>query len=220
MKQNIELPSYRCPKVTPFTIDGNLGKLVWRQARAVRLKNATGEPRRLQTTTVRACYSEEALYLGYRCTDSAIECTFTKRDDPLYTEDTVEAFLCPTGDLHHYFELEFNALNTIFDARVFSPHLGRNGMEVETGWDAPGLKSVVSLSQNRAGTTVWSVEVRLPFRDLEAPSPKEGDRWRMNLYRIDKADGGEFSAWSQTLTNPADFHVPARFGWLEFGGNS
>ena len=33
------------------------------------------------------------------------------RDDPLYDEEVVEAFLCPTGDLRHYFELEVSPLN-------------------------------------------------------------------------------------------------------------
>jgi len=41
--------------------------------------------------------------------------------------------------------------------------------------------------------------------------------WRGNLYRIERPRDGEpeFSAWSPTLTRPADFHQPARFGTLE-----
>lgn len=217
MKKRFELPRYLCPKVAPFDIDGRLKSPQWRHAKPVRLRNTTGEVRQLQATTIRLCYSEEALYLSYRITDSAIECTFTQRDSPLYEEDTVEAFLSPTGDLHHYFEFEFNALNTLFDARVFSPHLNRREMEVDTAWNAEGLRCASSISQNRGGKQVWSVEVALPFQDLETATPIVGDLWRMNLYRIDLANGGEFSAWSPTLAIPADFHVPERFGWLEFG---
>ena len=149
--------------------------------------------------------------------DSAIQSTLTERDSPLYEEDTVEAFLSPTGDLHHYFEFEFNALNALFDAKVFSPNLNREAMEVDTAWNAEGLKSGVVIAPHRSGGKVWSVEVAIPFRDLETSTPKAGARWRMNLYRIDLAGEGEFSAWSPTLTIPADFHVPERFGWLEFG---
>lgn len=212
----MNLPEYHCAKVSAFEVDGNLEKSVWRAASVVRLKDTTGRPRRIYPTTLRVCYSETHLYLGYRCTDPQIECTYVKRDDPLYEEEVVEAFLSPTGDLHHYFEFEFNAKNTVFDARVFSPYLGRREMEVDTAWDSLGLKSAVRLSQNRAGVSVWSVEVGLPFADMKVPTPQKGTHWRANFYRIDRAQGGEFSAWSPTLTVPADFHVPERFGWLVF----
>jgi hypothetical protein len=42
-------------------------------------------------------------------------------------------------------------------------------------------------------------------------------RWRLNIFRIDRPPGGEaeFSAWSPTFVLPADFHRPARFGFLD-----
>ena len=43
--------------------------------------------------------------------------------------------------------------------------------------------------------------------------------WRANFYRIERPRQGvtEFSCWSPTLTEPADYHKPARFGVLELG---
>ena len=41
--------------------------------------------------------------------------------------------------------------------------------------------------------------------------------WRGNFYRIERPHDAEpeFSGWSPTMTDPADFHKPAYFGILE-----
>jgi hypothetical protein len=46
--------------------------------------------------------------------------------------------------------------------------------------------------------------------------PREGDAWRMNLYRIDSPEPGrqKFCAWNPT--QKIDFHRPWRFGLLMF----
>jgi len=49
---------------------------------------------------------------------------------------------------------------------------------------------------------------------LSATKSEAGTRWRLNLYRCDKANGA-FLAWSLVLTG--SFHTPEKFGVLEFG---
>ena len=51
--------------------------------------------------------------------------------------------------------------------------------------------------------------------DLAGP-PAPNEQWRMNLYRIERGEAEEFTAWSPTLKSPPDFHVPSRFGTLVF----
>src|SRR5438132_12852967 len=109
------LPTYRCRKVRPFTVNGSLQKPVWRSIRAVPLVPATGKPQRLQPTTFRACYSDTHLFVAFTCRTQDINATYTKRDDPLYDQDVVEVFLSTEGDLHRYFEFEFSPRNVIFD---------------------------------------------------------------------------------------------------------
>jgi hypothetical protein len=60
---------------------------------------------------------------------------------------------------------------------------------------------------------VWRLEARIPLLSLSDKMPVAGTRWKINLYRHDKADGG-FLAASPTLRG--SFHAPDRFGWLEF----
>ena len=41
---------------------------------------------------------------------------------------------------------------------------------------------------------------------------------RANFFRVDRSEthGDEYSAWNPTMKDPADFHVVAAFGKLEF----
>jgi len=215
------LPTYHCPKVKPFTLDGDLTKPVWKSAPAVKLVSATGKPqKRLQPTTLRACWSDTHLYVGFHCEDTDIWATYTKRDERLYNEDVVEVFLCASGDLRYYDELEFSPRGTLFDARVVNPTLNRKDLAVDTSWDCAGLQCAIKMEgrlEDRSGRDKWwAAEIAIPFAGLGVESPSVGARWRANFYRIDYATPPEFSAWSPTLADPANYHLPERFGWLVF----
>lgn len=218
------LPRYRCRKVKAFSPDGNLDKAVWKSVRPVKLVSATGKPQRLQPTTLRACWSDTHLYVGFRCVDSEIRSTFTRRDEPLYEQDVVEAFLCPSGDLHRYFELEFSPNGVIWDGKVVNPNFRGEGIVADTAWDCAILECVVRRDGyvgNRGNPGAWwSVEVAIPFAGLDVETPAVGAEWRANFYRIEYATPTEFSAWSPTLVNPASYHVPPRFGHLIFVGGT
>src|SRR4029079_17813390 len=86
------------------------------------------------------------LYFSFACKDEDVWGNFENRDDPLYDEEVVEFFLCPTGDLRHYFEFEISPLNVVFDAKVFSPDGDRRTMLVDREWDALGLRTAVRVS--------------------------------------------------------------------------
>jgi hypothetical protein len=245
MNTATELPVYRCPLIAAdFTPDGDLRKPLWQSLRphwltittptrndpfrqlseADRLALLTDTPPALplawQPTAFRACWSEQRLYLAFHCVDRDIQGTYLQRDDPLYEEEVVEAFLCPTGDLRHYYELEVSPRNVVFDARVFSPDLNRATMQVDTVWDCAGLLTAVKRNLPRSWGEAdrwWSVEMSIPFAAFsEIAPPQPGSSWRVNFYRIDRADPPEFTAWSPTLEVPANFHVPQRFGRLLF----
>ena len=73
-----------------------------------------------------------------------------------------------------------------------------------------GFESAVHMDAD-AGT--WFCEMRIRLIALAKSPPKTGTRWRINLYRCDRANRA-FLAWNPTLTGT--FHVPERFGNLEF----
>src|SRR5262249_38897213 len=140
---------------------------------------------------------------------------------PLYEEEVVELFLCPTGELSRYFEIEISPRGTIFDAAIFSPEFHRRTMLVDTSWNAGGMRAAVAVSgtlENRSDVDLgWTAELALPFADLGLPGPPSpGAAWRANFFRIERGRVEEFSAWSPTHADPPDFHLPTRFGELVF----
>ncbi len=177
---------------------------------AVRLRDArTGAPPRLKTA-VRVGLRGQDLCVRFDGRDEGVVATLTQRDDPLWQEDVFEVFLSPADPPGVYYEFEVNPLGTLFDARVSSPDFSRATMRVETAWDCAGFAARVTRGEDR-----WSASLRIPLGPLCAGAPPA--LWRANFYRIDRGAVDEYSAWAPTLADPADFHVPERFGTLKFG---
>ena len=78
---------------------------------------------------------------------------------------------------------------------------------MNTGWNHPYEAKVhVDGTLNRGADqdVAWTAEWRIPFAGLEA-SPKPGDRWKANLFRLDRVSSGwliehtDATAWSAPL---------------------
>lgn len=213
-------PVYLCPKVaTPPVIDGKLDDEAWAKATPIRfVLTETGKPA-TKKTIARMCWDDDNLYISYDCEDEDVWGTFTEHDDPIFEEECCEAFLCPAGDLKSYFEINVSPLNVTFDALIVAP--ARTSGKSATGWTCEGLRTAVvvdgTLNLRTERDRGWSAEMAIPFKSLDRPTPKVGEQWRANLYRIDRSpEPVEFQAWSPTLHDPADFHIPERFGTIIF----
>jgi len=218
-----DLPTYVCLRAPdPIAVDGRLDEPVWPRLPAVGdfwLADGSGEAQ--LPTELRLCWDESNLYLAFVCIDTDIWGTYRKRDDPVWEEEVVEAFLSSGREVTRYFELNFSPHNVVFDARVETPESGdRRFMRSDVSWNCEGIQSAVhvvgTLDDHRDLDDRWVVEAALPFSQIgrEGRPPEHGERWRANFYRIDRAEGGEFSCWSPTLQH--NFHVPGRFGHLVF----
>jgi hypothetical protein len=183
----------------------------------VRLRRATdAAPPRL-ATSVAAWFDEQHLNILFSAGDDHLEATLLEHDAPLYSQDVVELFFAPQ-ELTHYFEIEVNPRGTIFDARVESLEGSRATMRVDRGWNCEGLIAAVRVVNESDGAMTVDTLIRIPFASIGRPTPQNGEKWRVNFFRIDRhpQHGDEFSAWQPTLKIPPDFHVPAAFGTLEF----
>ena len=216
-------PVYTCPKVDCAPkIDGKLDDPAWKLAPEVTfVLAATGEAA-TKHTTARMCWDDECLYIAYDCADTDIFATMTKRDDWIWREEVVEAFVCPDCDLRHYFEINLSPLNTVFDAHIVNEGTGPS-TGTQYAWTCEGLRTAVVVDgtiEDRTDTDRgWTAEYAIPFAALKRSTPKPGERWRLNLYRIDLyPEPKEFQAWSPTLVTPPAFHIPKRFGTVFFSG--
>ncbi len=217
------LPRYECRRAAgPISADGALDDPGWSGIVPMSpLVHSNGAGLPVEATEVRACWDDRALYVAFACKDADIWARYENRDDPLYDEEVVEVFLCPTGNLAHYYELELSPANVLFDAKVFNPEGDRRSMLVDKDWNAAAIATGVRVSgvlNDRTSPDIgWIAEIAIPFEDLGLQGPPEpGTTWRANFYRIERGAATEFTAWSPTAKEPADFHVPAAFGELVF----
>lgn len=214
------LPIYRCHRaVGPIRIDGQLDEPSWHIASPVPLVLAeSGLPPR-QATSVRLLWDDVYLYAAFECEDDDIWGITTERDQDIYNQEVVEIFIDDDADGRSYIEIEVSPLNAVLDLYMLWRDDRRKGL---WDWDSEGLLTAVHVDGDptRRGTADrrWTVEMAIPFCDcFTAPNlpPQIGDRWRINLYRIDRSvHGDEFTAWSPP--GRLNFHTPSCFGILEF----
>lgn len=180
---------------------------------------ADGSGPALQQTRTRLCWDDAALHVRFECEDRHAWGNYRQRDDPIYEEEAVEVFLAPgEEDPTRYFELEVSPSGVLFDARIHNPTSLRAGLVGDPSWDCPGLRWAAGPGTERQD---WWAVLAIPWTGL-VPSGDPPRVWRANFYRIERPGGGEpeFSGWSPTLTSPADFHKPARFGVMELSTSS
>jgi hypothetical protein len=179
-------------------------------------------------TRFRALWSDDGLHLRYDVDDASPWHTMTRRDEHLWEEEVVEIFLDADRSGHDYYELEISPANVVCDLRMTSASPWKG----EFDWNLAGLETRVHPKQDEAGrTTGWIATAFLPWKGLRAlPSaarvktpPTPGDRWRFNVFRIERP-GGKANpakdavqvAWSKPSVD--SFHDPSVFRDMVFLG--
>jgi hypothetical protein len=206
--------------VVPFAvevpaIEGVIDEPAWRGAARIEFRATDGRREPRYRTEARLLWDLENLYLAFDCRDPDINSSYTRRDEPLYMQEAVEIFLDPDADRQDYLEFEVSPANVLFDASFTARRQGLN-----QAYD-PTIQSAVkvegTLNQPGDQDRGWTVEMAIPFLGMTGQGkvpPGAGDRWRMNLYRLDKsALGDEASSWKSTA---GDFHDLDAFGWIRF----
>lgn len=201
-----EIPVLRCPKRSFGPVSAAPQAAPWPELAATPLReNVSGEPPK-QATWFKVAWSDEELRVLFWIEDDYIWNTMTERDSPIYEEEVAEIFLDPAGDLETYYEFELNPVNTVLDLVL---RREGEGYQPDFQWQCAGLRTAVQRTP-----VGWCGEFSIPFASVGG-KPR-GNRWRANFYRIDRPAGvpEELSAWSPT--GRPRFHVPTRFGWVEF----
>jgi hypothetical protein len=165
-----------------------------------------------QQTVARLVDDGTALNAHFSCSDERIVAPRSRRDSAIFNDEVVELFIAAgDDDPTEYFEFEVSPGAVLLDARIHNPYSTREALDVDVEWDCPGV-GWAARRDDAAGR--WVAAVRVPWASLAEAAM---DRWRLNLYRIDRAENpedDEYSCWSPTLTDPADFHRPATFAHI------
>jgi hypothetical protein len=216
--QSRDLPVYEVSRTaTPIKVDGKLDDAVWANApRFPDLRmNLDGSPSPYKTE-VRALYDDTFIYFSFRCRDDNIWATFKTRDQHLWDEEVIEVFLQADPQQTSYIELEVNPLATMLDIYLLDI---RKPLHYES-WNSQKLKwgvQVFGTVDGKNGDREWTSEIAVPLEDVVTAKnlpPQAGDRWRLNLYRVEQRPRPLLLAWSPTFKD--DFHLPGKFGEIVF----
>jgi hypothetical protein len=212
------LPTYEVARVTsPITINGQLNERAWQEVNGVGdfVNNRDGSNSKLKTEA-RVLYDDKFIYFGFRSIDRNIWATMKRRDEHLWLEEVVEVFLQANQTPPNYIELEVNPLGTMLDIYLLDK---RKPLHYES-WNSEKLQWAVHVDgtiDGKDGDREWTCEIALPLEDVTTAvhiPPRPGDRWRMNLFRVEQKPEVAELAWSPTLED--DFHVLSRFGEIIF----
>lgn len=190
-------------------LDGVLDEPAWSRAKAVEFSsdwkgNATSVP-----TRVRFLWSESGLFAGFELEAAGFNTDTSKPTDRdrarLYQEDCVELFIAPDSKRRQrYFEIEVGPHGHFLDLRV-----DRSAKQEDVAWSS-GL--VVGTKRDLAARR-GVIEVRLGAPEIKA-ALRSGAELGLAIYRMEGKAERKYLAWSPTLTDKPNFHVPERFGTL------
>ena len=178
-------------------------------------------------TSFRAAWNDAGFFARWDVTDASPWHTMTRRDDTIWKEEVVEIFLDPGATVREYLELEVSPANVVVDLWVEPA-----AKKYDKAWDIAGLETRVVPRSDPATrkATGWTATAFVPWAALRAKAPagvalppKPGDRWRFNVYRIERPHGPAEPDRDVTLlpwapTGSPSFHVPQRFREIVFDG--
>lgn len=231
----------------PGKLDGDIRKPFWsRGAWTDDFHDIEGDfrPMPRKRTRAKVLWNEEALWIACELEEDRAWATVTQRDQLIYTDNDFEVFLAPQDTSHLYYELEMNALGTVWDLLMERPQ--RDCVRRIIGWDIHGLECAVkvdgALNDPKTGSRCWTAEMKLPWFSLRECgkdecypthfAPDTGEVWRMNFSRVEYdtvINGGKYEKardedgrekpehnWVWAPTGVIDIHMPEMWGYLVF----
>jgi hypothetical protein len=234
---------YTCYRTSERILaDGLLNEPDWARAEwSDDFVDITGNPGKpLFRTRIKMLRDDGNLYLAAELQEPHIWATIHKRDAVIFKDNDFEIFLDPDGDGLNYYEIEVNALGTIWDLMLTKAYKDQG--RALSSWNMKGLKTGIHISGtlNDAShpDTSWTVEMVLPLSGLmhgkkPGSCPAESVQWRANFSRVEwktEAQGSGYHKktdpntgkelpednWVWSPMREVNMHIPERWGRLEF----
>lgn len=199
----------------PITIDGAASESAWATAAtSPELVTAEGSSDPVGKAIAKLTWDDQFLYAFVSVTDSDVWTEYELHDDPLWKQDCVELFIDADGNKRGYVELQVNPNNATFDS-WFATTRAQPG---DPTWDSGMMTAIKLRGTTSPGDTDqgWDAEIAIPWQAVRGRDeamavrlpPQVGDRWRLNLVRVDIRTGGknpQASSWNRISS--ADFHA-------------
>ena len=195
-----------------FEIDGDVKKEFWRDSAwsSSFVDMATGGLPRLQTRCA-IRWSDSTLYIAFDVKEPQVVAELTERDSLIFLENDVEVFI-DGGDC--YYELEINALNTIYEVFFIWRDSFPNATKFPTDLfdlNAPDLYTFGG-DYDRTGKHFWVGThprgVRWAFKGFDMPGLKTAVKVYGNLNDPNSVDEG----WGVEISLPWSSLAPLANG--------
>ena len=192
-------PVPRCSEAPE--IDGELNDPCWKNAAVIPNLLALGKDMKpaVPATQVKFTYDDRNFYIAFVCDEpepGKMLAQFTKRNDPVFHDDSVEVFLDIMQN-REVLHIAVNSNNAVYDAKT------GDGL-----WHGRYITAV------RKSADKWQVEIAVPFSTLGLAGVKAGTRWNVNFCRERRVGKPSYSAWA--YLPGGGFGQPYRFETIEF----
>ncbi|MBJ7879806.1 carbohydrate-binding family 9-like protein [Gelidibacter salicanalis] len=189
-------------------------------------------------TQAKMLWDSTYFYILAKMEEPHVWADITEHDAIIFHNNDFEVFIDPTGDTHNYYEIEINAINTVWDLFVSKPY--REDNVVLNDWMATGMKSAITidgtLNNPKDTDKGWMLEIAIPWSVFkkayfEENVPKD-DFWRVNFSRVnwdyqlnDGAYGRKKDAegnylpeynWVWSPQGVINMHEPEHWGYVYF----
>lgn len=222
-----------------LTIDGSDADASWSKVEWTDLFiDIEGVKKPTYTTQAKMLWDDTYFYILAKMDEPHVWADITERDTIIFYNNDFEVFIDPDGDTHNYYEIEVNAINTIWDLFVSKPYRETN--VVLNDWTATGMKTAIAidgtLNNPKDTDKGWSVEMAIPWSVFkksyfEKNVPKD-NFWRVNFSRvnwdhqiIDGTYGRKKNAkgdylpeynWVWSPQGVINMHEPEKWGYVYF----
>lgn len=222
-----------------ITIDGAATESSWSKVNwSDSFIDIEGVKKPTYNTQVKMLWDETYFYILAKIDEPHVWADIKEHDAVIFHNNDFEVFIDPDGDTHNYYELEINALNTVWDLFISKPY--REGNVVLNDWTLTGLKSVIKVNGtlNNPNDTDkgWVVELAIPWSAYKTSYYEKNvpvDKfWRVNFSRVNwdyqivngkyerkKDIKGNFLPeynWVWSPQGVINMHVPEKWGYVYF----
>ena len=239
-KSNVVPKSYIAYHTTEnIKIDGSDADASWNKVEWTDLFiDIEGVKKPTYNTQVKMMWDDTYFYILAKMEEPHVWADIKDRDAIVFYNNDFEVFVDPTGDTHNYYELEVNAINTVWDLFITNPYREKN--VALNDWTITGLKSAVKIDGTLNDPTDtdkgWVLEMAIPWSVYKTAFfhknvPKDSF-WRVNFSRVNwdhqitdrtydrkKGSNGEYLPeynWVWSPQGVINMHEPEHWGYVYF----
>lgn len=160
-------------------------------------------------------HSNDAIYIKYNVHGSMLRAIYTKDQDPVYEDSSVE-FFCRKDNDDYYYNFIFNCIGT---CRATKRKSKNDDVQLMSTDDLAKIERYSSIGRRAfkelEGMFTWDLTVKIPYSVLDFEKKMDIQKLSGNFYKCADGTGSpHFLSWSPIKTEKPDFHRPEFFGDL------